>query len=511
MTGMLRPTSASLRHRRGLQERNPQQHDASLSYLSRLLAWFAVAAALCALSTATVGCDEQSPAEREVADQTAFARGAVSTSQDRPGAAEPHAAAGADRYWPQWRGPLATGAAPHANPPVEWSEEKNIRWKIELPGKGHSTPIVWDDRVFITAAIPYGDSLPPRFSDAPGAHDNASVTHHHEFAVLAISRSDGSIIWQTTVHKELPHEAGHVSASLASNSPVTDGEHVYAFFGSRGLYCLDFDGEVKWKVDLGRMQSKHAHGEGSSPVLYGDTIAVNWDHQGRSFVAAFDKRTGEERWRKDRDEPTSWATPIVVEHKGKAQLIVCGTNRIRAYDLDDGEVIWECGGLSKNIVASPVAGGGFVYAGSSYDSRAILAIRLEGARGDITATDHVVWSHVRGAPYVPSPLLYNDVLYSLNHYQSVLTRVHGPTGEGRPGSMRLPGVFNIYSSPVAAAGRVYITDRDGTTVVITDTDNAEVLSLNRLDATFSASAALVDGEIFLRGERYLYCIAEDEG
>ena len=290
----------------------------------------------------------------------------------------------ASHYWHQWRGPLATGVAPLADPPVEWSEDKNIRWKIELPGSGHSSPIVWGDKVFITAAVPYGGTLQPKYSDAPGAHDNLPVTHRYKYVVMAVDRRNGTILWERTVRQGLPHEMGHFTASLASNSPVTDGERVYAFFGSRGLYCFDVDGKPQWARDLGVMQTKHGHGEGSSPALHGDTLIVNWDHEGQSFAAAFDARNGKQRWKTAREEVTSWATPIVVEHAGKLQVVISGMHRVRSYDLVTGAVIWECGGLSANIVASPVAADGIVYAGSSYDKRALLAIRLDGARGDIT-------------------------------------------------------------------------------------------------------------------------------
>ena len=411
--------------------------------------------------------------------------------------------------WPQWRGPLSTGVAPHGKPPVEWSESKNIRWKLALPGKGYSTPVIWGDRIFLTTAVPYGDAFEPKLDSAPGAHDGMPVTHHHRFVVLAVSRREGKIIWQRTVHKELPHEGGHYTASLASSSPVTDGEHLFAFFGSRGLYCLDMDGELLWKTDLGTMQTLHAHGEGSSPALHGDTLIINWDHEGQSFVVAFDKRTGKQRWKVERDEVTSWATPIVVEHGGKPQVIISGTTRVRSYDLATGRVIWECGGLSRNVVASPVAGDGMVYAASSYDKQAMLAIRLDGAIGDITGTDRVVWTRTRRTPYVPSPLLYGDSLYFLRHYQGILSRVNAKTGEEQYGPFRLNGIRNVYASPVAAADRVYITDRDGTTLVISHGDMPSVLALNQLNDSFSASAAIVGNEFFLRGQKYLYCIAQE--
>jgi outer membrane protein assembly factor BamB len=312
------------------------------------------------------------------------------------------------------------------------------------------------------------------------------------------------------VHTATPHEAGHVTASYASASPVTDGAHVLAFFGSYGLYCLDMNGTVIWKKDLGEMHTKHGHGEGSSPALYGDYVIVNWDHEDQSFVVAFDKRTGEQRWRVARAEDTSWATPIVVVHDGKAHVIVPGTNRLRSYELQGGALIWECGGLSSNIVASPVASNGVVYAGSSYDSRAMLAVRLEGAKGDVTGTKHVLWTRRRGTPYVPSPLLYDDILYNLQHYQGTLVRLDVKTGEDQGGPFRLRAIGDVYASPVGAAGRIYITSREGITQVMSHGEpTPRMLALNRLDDTFSASAAIVGRELFLRGERHLYCIAED--
>ncbi len=428
------------------------------------------------------------------------------------GDGEPAPAAGqqADRSWSQWRGPFATGeAAPGANPPVEWSESKNIRWKTGLPGAGHSSPVVWGDRIYLTTAIPYGDELPAKFSGRPGAHDNVPVKRKHESVVLAINRPDGKILWRKTVNRGLPHEGGHMTGTLASASPITDGGHVYAFFGSRGLYCLDADGKLVWQSDLGEMFTKHGHGEGSSPVLHGNTLVVNWDHEEESFVAAFDKQDGRQLWKAARDEASSWASPIVVEHKGKPQLVVSGTRRVRGYDLATGKLIWECGGLSANVVASPVAADGFVYAGSSYNKRSMVAIRLDGARGDITGTDQVIWTRTKRTPYVPSPLLYKGSLYFLMHYQGVLTKADIKTGLDQGGPYRLAGLRDIYASPVAAANRIYITDRSGVTVVISHTEEPEILARNQLDDTLSASPAIVGDEIILRGEKFLYAIGEE--
>ena len=412
--------------------------------------------------------------------------------------------------WGQWRGPLSTGVAPNGDPPTKWSETENVRWKTRLSGSGHATPVVWGDRIFLTTAIPYGEKMKPKFSGAPGAHDNVPVSQRHQFDVLAVDRKSGDIVWQKTVVKALPHEGGHYTATLASNSPATDGKSVFAFFGSRGLHALDFDGEVKWSRDFGPMNTKHGHGEGNSLTLYKDTLIVNWDHEGQSFIAAVDTATGKDRWNKPREEVTSWSTPIVVEHDGKAQAIVPGTERVRGYDLKTGEVIWECGGLSHNIVASPVAANGMVFVGSSYEIRSLLAITLNGAKGDITGSKNVAWTRQRGTPYVPSLLLHQGSLYFLRHYQGILTRVVAETGEERDGPFRLSGINNVYASPVAAKNRVYITDRNGTTMVISSDQTPKFLARNILDDSFSASLAIVGKQVFLRGERYLYCIAEDE-
>ncbi len=424
--------------------------------------------------------------------------GTVGTAQEK-----------AQKYWPQWRGPAGTGSAEEANPPFQWSEIKNIRWRVEIPGRGHSTPIIWKDQVFLTTAIPTGTKLPPRYSGAPGAHDNLPVTQKQRYVILSINREDGKTRWEKTLQEALPHEGGHNTASLASQSPVTDGQHVFAFFGSRGVYCLDMEGTLVWKMNLGIMKSKHGHGEGSSPVLHGDTLVINWDHEGDSFVLALDKNTGKERWRIRRDEVTSWATPIVVEHAGSPQLVVSGTSRIRSYDLATGRVIWECGGLSANIVCSPVAGHGMVFVGSSYEKQVMMAIELEGASGDITDSDKVRWSRIRGTPYVPSSLLYKESIYFLRHYQGILTRIEAKSGEEKQGPFRLGGIRNVYASPVAAANRIYITDLDGMTMVLSHEQQPRVLSMNQLNDSFSASAAIVEKEIYLRGLKRLYCIAED--
>jgi outer membrane protein assembly factor BamB len=408
--------------------------------------------------------------------------------------------------WGQWRGPLSTGVAPKADPPVEWSETKNIRWKTELPGLGHSSPVVWGSLVFVTTAEMTGPKKLFTGVTPDGAHNNLNPLFDHQFAVMAIDRQSGAVVWRRTVVTRQPHESTHESATWASNSPVTDGEHVLSFFGSNGLHCLDTGGRLLWSRDFGDMQVKHGHGEGASPLLHGETVVVNWDHEGASFIVALAKRTGEELWRQPRDEVTSWATPIVVTHDGQGQVVVSGTRRVRGYDLKTGAVIWEAGGLPGNIVASPVGADGMVFASGSYEKQTLLAIRLTGAKGELTGTEQIAWQKNRSTPYVPSPLLYDGWLYYLRHYQGVLSRVNAKTGDEPRGPFRLGSVFNIYSSPVAAAGRIYVTDRNGKTLVMSNDAEPKAITLNKLDDRFSASAALVGDAMFLRGEKFLYCI-----
>ena len=411
--------------------------------------------------------------------------------------------------WSEWRGPNGTGVALNGKPPIEWSPEKNIRWKTALPGRGHSTPVVLDNRIFLTSAVPFGTKLAPKMSGRPGEHDNLAVDSKFQFIVMCVDRKDGKLLWSKVVHEALPVEAGHNTASLASASPVIDSQHIYAHFGSHGLYCLDFDGNVKWQKTFGQMHSKHGHGEGASPTLSGNTLIVNWDHEEKSFLVALDKTTGKELWHRERDEDTSWSSPIVIELDGRKQVVVCGTNRVRGYDLQTGEILWHCGGMSSNIVATPVFANGVLYVGSSYEKKVLMAIDLRNARGDLTNANHVLWSKTRGTPYVPSMLLYDDALYFLTHYQNVLTRVHGPTGTDSPGPIRLGSLGNIYASPVGSNGHVYVTDLSGTTEVITHTEIPRTVAVNRLDDAVNASLAFVGNEILIRGEKQLYCIAND--
>ena len=420
---------------------------------------------------------------------------------------------GSDGFWPEWRGPLGTGVAPHGDPPVSWDESTNVRWKVETPGLGSATPVIWGDRLFLVTAVPVGQEvgssggLFTRFRRRIMGSTGASQVQR--FVVMALDRRDGRVIWERVAREELPHEGMHQTGTWASPSAVTDGEVVCAFFGSRGLYCYDLDGRPLWETDLGDMRIRLGFGEGASPTLYRDLLVVLWDHEGESFIVAFDKRTGRERWRTPRDEMTSWSTPLVVEVEDGAQVVTSATGAVRAYDVETGRLVWQDEGVTMNAIPSPVAADGVVFVTSGYRGNRLAAIDLTAARGDISGSAAVLWSVDRDTPYVPSPVLHDGRLYLIKSNSGILTSLEAGTGRIVYGPERLPGVRSVYASPVVANDRVYVTSREGTTLVLRAGPDFEVLATNVLDDGFDASPAIVDGEIYLRGRRFLYCIAAD--
>ena len=413
--------------------------------------------------------------------------------------------------WPQWRGPTATGSATSGEPPLHWNEDTNIRWKIPIPGEGSASPIVWGDRVFVLTAVSTGES-----GGAGGGFfarlrrrvmGGVSPDEVHRYSVLALARNNGRVLWERVATEEAPHQGRHRTGTWASPSGVVDDEQVCGFFGSRGLYCYDLDGRLLWERDFGDLEIRLGFGEGASPALHGDTIVLNWDHQGQSFITALDKRTGDERWRVDRDEITSWATPLIVEHDGAVQVVTSATNRVRSYDLDTGRLVWESEGVTLNAIPSPVAGEGLVFVTGGYRGSRLMAVRLDQASGDITGTSAVAWRLDRDTPYVPSPLLHDGILYLVKSNSGILTALDARTGRHLYGPQRLPDVREVYASPVGVGDRVYIPGRDGTTLVVRAGATFEVLGRNVLDDGFDASPALVGNEIYLRGHTHLYCIA----
>jgi outer membrane protein assembly factor BamB len=283
---------------------------------------------------------------------------------------------------------------------------------------------------------------------------------------------------------------------------MTDGKHVWAFFGSRGLHCFDMQGNLLWSKDFGQMKIVMSFGEGASPVLCGDKIVVNWDHEGDCFTAAVDATTGKEIWRMPHEERSSWATPLVVEVNGKKQVITAATNKIRALDPETGKLIWQCGGLTRNVIPTPVCADGIFYATSGYTGNALLAIRL-GREGDLTNTDAIAWKYGKNTPYVPSPLLYNGRLYIFATNNATLTCLDAKTGKVLIDAQKIDGLEGVYSSPVGANGRIYIVGRNGAAAVIKSSDTFELLATNRLDDHIDASPAVVGSELFFRGHKYI--------
>jgi outer membrane protein assembly factor BamB len=410
-----------------------------------------------------------------------------------------------ERFWAQWRGPFATGVSPSATPPLVWSETKNIRWKVEIPGRGSASPVVWGDRLFLLTAIPVGVSGEAQHAPQGGARPRGV----HRFVVIAIDRHTGRTIWERIAREEEPHEAGHPENSTwASSSPITDGEHVFAYFESRGLYAYDMDGQLLWQKELGKKGMRNQFGEGSTPALHQNTLVVVWDHiKGPSFVVALDKRTGRELWRVPREEIDTWATPVIVEVNGRAQAIVPGMNRVKSYDLENGSVVWESRGLTMNPIPSPVYEDGLAILMSGFQGNDLKAIKLAEAHGNIDGSSAIGWRLTRDTPYVPSPLLYDNVLYFLKTNNGLLSALDAKTGAPHYQVQRLEGVAEVFSSPVGASGRIYITGRDGNTLVIRHGPKFEILAKNTLNDGFDASPALVDNEMFMRGYRYLYSIA----
>jgi outer membrane protein assembly factor BamB len=396
-----------------------------------------------------------------------------------------------ERNWPQWRGPAANGLVLHGDPPLRWAEGKNVKWKVALPGLGHSTPVIWENRIFVLTAA----------SAAGGGK-------HLAFTVLCLDRPTGKTLWTKTAREDAPHQEIQPTNSHGSGSPVTDGEHVIVSFGSYGLYCYELDGMLIWEKDLGKV--KMQWGEGSSPALVGNVVIVIQDNETKSYLYAFDKRTGKELWKKPRDEKSSWTTPFVLTRDGKTQVIVNGATAVRSYDPQTGDVLWQCSGLGVNVTPMVVVDQKAVYAMSGQrTSPRAMAIEL-GRSGDMTDTAAVLWKLNRGTPYVASPLLYDGLLYFFQHVTPILTCVDAATGKPHYEQQRLPGLANVYASPIGVNNRVYINGLDGTTLVLEKSKELKILANNKLDDAFAASPVVVGNELFLRGRSNLYCIAGND-
>jgi outer membrane protein assembly factor BamB len=412
--------------------------------------------------------------------------------------------------WPQWRGPTWTGVAENSNPPTNWSESENLAWKVPIAGRGHGTPVIWRDRIFLQTAIeldkelPVPDVLPegtPNVKLNPG--ESVASWKAQQFAVICLDRDTGAELWTRVLHEAMPHQGHHLKGCFASQSAITDGKRVYCYFGSYGLYCLDMQGEIVWQRDPRPLAMEAGLGEGGSPALYGDTLILVEDHELQSTITAIDTRTGKQLWQQNREEVSNWSTPRIFEHNGQAQVLVNGET-VRNYDLLSGELLWECSGQSLSAVPMPAVGHGLAFATTGWRKDTLHAIRL-GQRGNLTDSEHVVWSLDRGTPYVPSPMLWGDEIYLLED-RSFFSCLDAKSGEQHYLKKRVAGSLNFSASPVGADDRIYLLSEEGRTVVVQRGPEFEVLAINDLDDSFMASPAIVGDSIFLRGQEHVYCI-----
>ncbi len=387
------------------------------------------------------------------------------------------------RYWPRWRGPSGQGYVVGTNYVDRWSGTENVKWKVPVPGRGHSSPIVWGDHIFLTTA-----------------RDESRLS------MLAYSRTDGRLLWETPVPTSLGVEHTYQKNSKTSATPATDGELIYASFGTHGLAAFDFSGRLVWQQPIGRIDNYH--GSAGSPVLYKDRLFIYQDTRPtpdtRAFVAAFDKKTGKAIWRTDRSQTVGWGTPIVIDAGNRDELIVNSQQLVQAYDPDSGEELWRVRGMLREVIPTCVVGHGLVFC-SSGRAGPTFAIR-PGGSGDVTDT-HVVWSSPKGSPFVPSALIHGDLLYLINDMQSILTVYHAKTGEvayqDRLGQPVREG-FSV--SPVAVGDKLFFTNDMGQTFVVEAGPTFKLLHVNELGAQVIASPALVDGTWYWRTDRELIAI-----
>ncbi|MCH2253773.1 MAG: PQQ-like beta-propeller repeat protein [Vicinamibacterales bacterium] len=384
-----------------------------------------------------------------------------------------------ERYWPRWRGPSGQGVVDDTGYPDTWSATTNVLWKTSVPGSGSSSPIVWDDRIFLTTSRNSGRRV----------------------SILSFRRSDGELLWETDAPDDRAAYV-HNKNSPASATVTTDGERVYASFGSRGMLAVDFDGRIAWHRDLGRIDNYH--GAAGSPLLYRDTVIIYQDQNGGAFVIALDTRTGETRWRTSRAASVGWGTPIAVTVGDHDELIVSSQRHVRSYDPTTGEELWNCGGNLFEVIPTPAVGHGLIFC-SSGRAGPTLAIR-PGGQGDVTDT-HVAWKTTRGSPFVPSPLVYGDYLYLVNDMSSIITCLNAKTGETvwqeRLGRPRREG---ISASPVVVDGKLFVTNDDGQTFVLKTGAEFELLHTNDIGTRMLASPALVDGIWYFRTSSDLLAI-----
>jgi outer membrane protein assembly factor BamB len=421
------------------------------------------------------------------------------------------------QHWPSFRGANAAGVADGRPTATKWnvSTGENVVWKAPVPGIAVSSPIVWGDRVFVSTAV----SSDPNQSIRTGLYGDVeplSDQSKHTWRLIALDKKTGKVVWDRVAHEGIPKTKRHPKSSQASPTPVTDGRHVIVSFGSEGLFAYDVDGKQLWKQDLGVLNAgwffdpDYEWGAGSSPIIYKNMVIVQCDIQKNSYLAAFDVETGKQVWRTNRDEIPSWSTPTIFESNGRAELVTQATTFTRGYDPNTGKELWRLSGNSEIAIPTPIVGPGFVIVTNGYRGvQPIFAIK-PGASGDITLkgdetkSDFIAWSTKRGGPYIPTPLIYGEQLYTLNN--GVLTTYNVTTGE-RIYQERLGGTGGAFSaSPIAADGKLYLSSEDGDVFVVKAGPKYELLAKNSIGEVIMATPAVSDGLLIVRGLKNVYAI-----
>jgi outer membrane protein assembly factor BamB len=419
--------------------------------------------------------------------------------------------------WPQFRGPQSTGVADDAALPETWSATRNVVWKTEIPGSGWSSQVVWGDRIFLTSVISTVAPEVPKKGLYFGGNREGIPTDEHRWMVYAVDWKTGKIAWEREVHRGSPRSSHHLKNTYASETPVTDGERVYAYFGNLGLFVFDMDGKPVWSQHWGPFRTRYGWGTAASPVLYKERIYVVNDNDDQSFLVALDKRTGKQIWRVERDEASNWSTPFIWENDRRTEIITAGTRKVRAYDLD-GKVLWELGGMSSIVIPTPFAQHGLLYLASGYvgdNVRPVFAVR-PSARGDIslkeseTGNEYIAWYQRQAGPYNPSPLVYGDFYYTLLD-RGMMTCHEARTGREIYGKQRIdPETTAFTASPWAYNGKIFALSEDGDTFVIQSGAEFKVLGKNPLDELCMATPAIARGSLIIRTASKLYRIAKTE-
>lgn len=426
-----------------------------------------------------------------------------------------NAIASSGSNWAQFRGPDGQGISTDKNLPTEWTDTKNVQWKTVIEGRGHSSPIIWGNRLFITTAVE-GETL----ADAkPAKHmiqgqefkhpDWVAADKKHTFKVICLDSESGKMLWEKVAYTGKVFDHRHRKSSFASPTPVTDGQMVYAYFGSEGLYCYDFKGNLVWEKNLGGIATL-GMGVGTSPVLYENVIILQCDEDTgeKSFIVALDKKTGKEVWRQTRPVQVSWGTPSIARTPQRAELITNGNEWIIAYDPATGKELWRCKGVESNAIHTPLIGKDFVIVSAGYPAKRTLAIKLGGS-GDVTATN-ILWKYEKGTAYVASPILYDDYLYLLTD-KGIVTCMVARTGEVKYEGGRVPIPASFMASPVAFNGNILLPSEDGDTFVVKTGTTHEIVRTNSLGEPVYTTPALANGKIYIRAEKHLYCISNGAG